>query len=122
MMIPKEQIRFIRFPELQEILGGISRAKVERDVASGILPAPFKLGKRCVAWRSDELEEAMAKFTRIEDAYDSQIRKMRRKKYPEQMTPVNAFIRLCCTSFTRLHLGVKSIIHWMSCKMILMGL
>ena len=45
----KEQVRFIRFPELQEILGGVSRAKIERDVASGELPAPFKLGRRMVA-------------------------------------------------------------------------
>ena len=40
MMTPatKEQVRSIRFPELQEILGGVSRTKIGRDVANGEPP------------------------------------------------------------------------------------
>ena len=63
--VSKDQVRFIRFPELQAILGGVSRAKVERDVASGELPHPFKLGKRMVAWKASEIEEYLASLQRI---------------------------------------------------------
>jgi len=77
----KEQVRFIRFPELQEILGGVSRAKIERDVASGELPHPFKLGRRMVAWKSSEIEEYLASLRRIpEGSYKGHVRKIRRTK------------------------------------------
>ena len=76
----KEQVRFLRFPELQAILGGVSRAKIERDVASGMLPAPFKLGKRMVAWRYNEIEEYLASHQRVpENSYKSRAY-VRRKK------------------------------------------
>jgi len=77
----KEQIRFIRFPELQKILGGVSRAKIERDVASGELPAPFKLGKRMVAWKFSGIEECLAFLQRVPaGSYKVHARKMRRTK------------------------------------------
>ena len=77
----KKQVRFIRFPELQEILGGVSRATIERAVASGELPAPFKLGKRMVAWKSNEIEEYQASLQRIpEGSYKSQVHKLRRPR------------------------------------------
>lgn len=77
----KEQVRFIRFPELQEILGGVSRAKIERDVASGELPAPFKLGKRMVAWKSSEVEAYLASLQRVpDDSYKSHVRRIKRTK------------------------------------------
>jgi predicted DNA-binding transcriptional regulator AlpA len=77
----KDQVRFIRFPELQEILGGVSRAKIERDVASGMLPAPFKLGKRMVAWKFSEIEAYLATLPRVpESSYKSHVRKLRRTK------------------------------------------
>ena len=77
----KDQVRFIRFPELQEILGGVSRAKIERDVASGELPAPFKLGKRMVAWKFSEIEEYLAALQRVpESSYKGHARKMKRLK------------------------------------------
>ena len=77
----KEQVRFIRFPELQKILGGVSRAKIERDVASGELPAPFKLGKRMVAWKSSEIEEYLAMLQRVPaGSYKSRSPKLRRTK------------------------------------------
>jgi predicted DNA-binding transcriptional regulator AlpA len=66
---------------LQKILGGVSRAKIERDVASGELPAPFKLGKRMVAWKSNEIEEYVAALPRVpENSYKSHFRKPRRTK------------------------------------------
>ena len=61
--------RYIRRPELQALLGDSSRSFVEGLVAQGILPAPYKIGKRAVAWRSDELEAALAALPKIEDAY-----------------------------------------------------
>ena len=77
----KEEVRFIRFPELQKMLGGVSRAKLERDVASGELPAPFKLGKRMVAWKSSEIEKYLASLQRVsEGSYKSRSPKLRRKK------------------------------------------
>jgi predicted DNA-binding transcriptional regulator AlpA len=77
----EEQVKFIRFPELQAILGGVSRAKIERDVASGELPHPFKLGKRMVAWKSSEIAEYLASLQRIpEGSYKSHGRKLRRTK------------------------------------------
>ena len=60
--------RFIRAKELEKMLG-ISRAKREDMVRNGLLPKPYSLGKRCVAWRSDEIKEAMAAFARVDDAY-----------------------------------------------------
>jgi predicted DNA-binding transcriptional regulator AlpA len=78
----QKEIRFIvRFPELQEILGGVSRAKIERDVASGELPHPFKLGKRMVAWKFSEIEEYLASLQRVPaGSYKSHGRKLRRAK------------------------------------------
>ena len=79
--VSNDQIRFIRFPELQEILGGVSRAKIERDVASGELPHPFKLGKRMVAWKSNEIEDYLASLQRIpEGSYKGHVRKIRRTR------------------------------------------
>jgi len=75
------QVSFIRFPELQKILGGVSRAKIERDVASGELPHPYKLGKRMVAWKSSEIEEYLASLQRVpEGSYKSHVRNFRRAK------------------------------------------
>jgi len=75
------RVKFIRFPELQEILGGVSRAKIERDVASGELPAPFKLGKRMVGWKSSEIEKYLASLQRIpEGSYKSHVRKSKRTR------------------------------------------
>ena len=56
------------------------------------------------------------------DLIEHQLAHMVRDQTRMDGPSVNAFIRLCCTSFSRLHLGVKSITHWMSCKMTLMGL
>jgi len=75
------QVSFIRFPDLQKILGGVSRAKIERDVASGELPHPFKLGKRMVAWKSSEIEKYLASLQRIpEGSYKSHVSKSKRRR------------------------------------------
>lgn len=61
---------YVRRPAVQKACGGISRSKVEALVAEGVLPKPYKLGARTVAWRSDELEAALNAMPRIEDAYE----------------------------------------------------
>ena len=77
----KEPVRFIRFPELQKMLGGVSRAKIERDVASGLLPRPYKLGKRMVGFKSSEIEESLASLQRVpEGSYKSHVRKNKRTR------------------------------------------
>ena len=60
---------FIRAEPLEKLLG-VCRAKREAMVREGLLPKPYRLGRRMVAWRSDEVEEAMASFARIENAYE----------------------------------------------------
>jgi prophage regulatory protein len=76
-----EHVRFIRFPELQEILEGVSRSTIERAVAIGEFPHPFKLGSRMVAWKSSEVEEYLSSLKRIPaGSYKSHDRKIRRTK------------------------------------------
>jgi prophage regulatory protein len=48
---------------------GISRSTLERQVAEGIFPKPVKLGKRIVAWPSDEVEKYRDTLPRMDDAY-----------------------------------------------------
>ena len=57
---------YIRRSELLALLGHISRSKLEQMVSQGLIPAPFRLGARAVAWRSDEIEKAMSAFSRAE--------------------------------------------------------
>lgn len=64
------ELYYVHKKTLCQILG-VSRSKIERDVAAGLLPKPYKLGKRTIAWRSDELKEYLDSFPRIENAYDS---------------------------------------------------
>ena len=61
----QEQIRFIRFAELQTILGGVARSTIERGVANGVLPTPYKLGSRMVAWRADEINAYLESLQRV---------------------------------------------------------
>lgn len=73
----KSGFHYIRIWALCELLGGVSRSKVERDVAEGRLPAPYRLGVRTVAWRSDEIEEYLNSLSPITDAYASRRRNER---------------------------------------------
>ena len=45
----------IRLPELQRLLGGVSKAAIYRWMKSAGLPAPLRLGPRCVAWSRGEV-------------------------------------------------------------------
>ena len=45
----------IRLPELQRLLGGVSKAAIYRWMKTDGLPAPLRLGPRCVAWSRDEV-------------------------------------------------------------------
>ena len=60
--------RFIRRAELLKSLG-ICRTTLESLIAQGDFPAPYRLGKRAVAWRSTEVEAAMQAMPRLHDAY-----------------------------------------------------
>ena len=60
--------RYIRRTELLKSLG-ICRTTLEKLIAEGSFPAPFKIGARAVAWRSTEVEAAMEAMPRLQDAY-----------------------------------------------------
>lgn len=73
-----EQSRLVRFPELQSLLGGVSRAKIERDVAAGILPPPLKIGRRAVAWKWSEIQAYLDSLQRVPaDSYKARIKMVR---------------------------------------------
>lgn len=57
---------YVRRIALQNMLGGISRCKLEALVGEGVIPKPYRLGKRTIAWRSDEIQSALEKIPRIE--------------------------------------------------------
>jgi predicted DNA-binding transcriptional regulator AlpA len=63
--------RFIPKRELCSMLG-ISRASLERGVAEGRIPRPYKLGLRTVRWRSDEIERYLNELPCMDDAYSGQ--------------------------------------------------
>ena len=45
----------VRLPELQRLLGGVSKAVVYRWMKTDGLPAPLRIGGRCVAWHKNEV-------------------------------------------------------------------
>ena len=47
----------------------VSRATLERQISEGRFPKPYKLGKRTVRWRSDELEAYINNLPRMDNAY-----------------------------------------------------
>ena len=55
----------------------VSRATLERQVAEGRFPKPYKLGKRAVRWRSDEITAYINALPRLDDAYCRHDRKNR---------------------------------------------
>lgn len=67
---------YIRKAELCKRLG-VSRSKIERDVAAGILPPPYRLGVRVVAWRSDEIEAYLDSLSPVSNAYASRKKRVR---------------------------------------------
>lgn len=60
--------KYLRKSELCEKLS-ISRSTLERYVAAGLLPKPYSLDKRAIAWRLDEIEEYLNSLSHIDDAY-----------------------------------------------------
>lgn len=63
-----DSFRFITKKELCSTLG-ISRATLERAIANGSFPKPYKIGRRAVRWRSDEVVYFLNGLTRVDDAY-----------------------------------------------------
>ncbi len=52
-------IRILRYPEVQDVVGGVSRKTLERWIKAGHFPQPVKLGigsRASVGFRSDQLE------------------------------------------------------------------
>lgn len=60
--------QYIRKKKLCDLLG-ISRATLERSIATGDFPKPYSLGKRIVAWRDDEVMAHLNSLPRMDDAY-----------------------------------------------------
>lgn len=50
------QIKYLRFKDLCEKLGGRSRSSVYRDLENGRLPKPIRVGSRPF-WIEDEVDE-----------------------------------------------------------------
>ena len=40
---------------------GLSKTAIYRNIKDGTFPAPVRIGKRAVAWRTEELEEWLRK-------------------------------------------------------------
>lgn len=51
-------MQYLTFRDLQVKLGGRGRTTIYRDVESGRLPSPVKLGRR-LYWREDEVDAAL---------------------------------------------------------------
>lgn len=45
----------LRRPEVEQ-LTGLARSTIYANVQSGLFPAPIKIGKRAVAWRSSDVQ------------------------------------------------------------------
>lgn len=58
--------RYMRRPELLATVG-VCRSKADEMVRTGLLPKPYSLGKRAIAWRSDEVAAALDKLQRVEN-------------------------------------------------------
>ena len=50
--------KFLRIPDMEKILK-VHRTTIYRWCKDGFLPMPAKLGKRVVAWRSDDIQDWM---------------------------------------------------------------
>jgi Predicted transcriptional regulator len=72
--MPDSNFRYYRKAELVKLFG-LSRSTIEREVAAGRFPKPYKFGERIVAWRSDEIEEYVNSLPRGENAYSCHRRK-----------------------------------------------
>ena len=46
----------VREAELAEMLG-VARSTIRRNVKAGVLPRPFKIGKRSVGWHCDDIDD-----------------------------------------------------------------
>ena len=57
----KQQIAFLRLPQLLEIFP-ISRSSWWQGCKSSKFPKPIKLGPRTMAWRKDEIEKLAENF------------------------------------------------------------
>ncbi len=56
----------MREREVIKVLG-VSRSTLHRMVARKDFPAPYKIGSRSIAWRSDEVFRKLESFERLEN-------------------------------------------------------
>lgn len=49
-------LRLLRLPDVIARVG-LRRTAIYDGIAAGTFPAPIKLGRRCVAWPSDEIDQ-----------------------------------------------------------------
>jgi prophage regulatory protein len=54
-------MRYLSFRDLQSKLGGRGRTTIYRDVESGRLPRPVKIGSR-LYWREDDVDAAIPRW------------------------------------------------------------
>ena len=52
-------MKFLSFRDLQDKLGGRGRTTIYRDVETGRLPKPFKIGSR-LYWSEPDIDAAIA--------------------------------------------------------------
>ena len=66
-----ESQKLLSIRQVQEILGGLSRATVYRLVRQGSLVRPKKVSARRVAWPAEEIERYLATRPRAGDDDDA---------------------------------------------------
>jgi prophage regulatory protein len=59
-------MRYLSFSQLSQKLGGRSRSSLYRDIETGRLPPPLKLGGRRY-WREIDVDRALERFASEED-------------------------------------------------------
>lgn len=62
-----EGIILLREPVVRKNLGGIAKTTLWRWVREGHFPKPVRLGGRCVAWRSDDIDQWINSRTRYDE-------------------------------------------------------
>jgi prophage regulatory protein len=51
--------RILRLPAVQDATGK-SRSGIYSDIGRGLFPAPIKLGRRAIGWRTEDIETWIA--------------------------------------------------------------
>ena len=60
-----KETKLIRRPRVEE-LTGLKKSAIYEKVKNGTLPAPYRIGSRAVAWRSDEIQNWIEERPKVE--------------------------------------------------------